>query len=275
MSFKLAGGTVAGRDHLLDGKNNQDGYCFTTSPTGDLIVAIACDGCGSCKYSEVGANLGARLVAKTIVRVFKSPPPKAAEHLSQVKFKVCCDMKLFAEKMAGEDPDVEVNIDSIINNYFLFTIVGALITPTEAAFFSIGDGTLVVNEEQIPIGPFPNNEPPYIGYNLVETGIDRSLLEFKLHRVLPTEELQSFLIGSDGAAKWDEPPKEGVAGQINPTNKRDKVGALSQFWQEDRYFRNAFNVSRALAQLNCITVPKRREEGLLIDDTTIITGRRV
>src|SRR5439155_16598404 len=64
LPFQLAGATVAGRLHHVSGRNNQDAFAWAQSPGG--LVAVVCDGCGSAPHSEVGAQLGARLVAKTL-----------------------------------------------------------------------------------------------------------------------------------------------------------------------------------------------------------------
>src|SRR3990167_11200632 len=66
--FEVAAGSVIGRDHLrpLGWKNNQDGYAIRSSA--DSIVAVVTDGCGSETKSEVGAAIGANLVAETIDR---------------------------------------------------------------------------------------------------------------------------------------------------------------------------------------------------------------
>src|SRR5260221_416756 len=64
LPFDIAAGTAAGRAHVLTGRNNQDAFAWAQSPGG--IVAVVCDGCGSSAHSEVGAQLGSRLVAKAL-----------------------------------------------------------------------------------------------------------------------------------------------------------------------------------------------------------------
>ncbi len=63
--FEIAGGSILGRSHRLTGKNNQDALCcFQES---DCTVAVVCDDCGSGAQSEVGAHIGARLVARAVL----------------------------------------------------------------------------------------------------------------------------------------------------------------------------------------------------------------
>ena len=64
--FEIAAGTVSGRDHRQAGKNNHDAYVFSSDASG--TVAVVCDGCGSGRHSEVGAKIGARLVAGALRR---------------------------------------------------------------------------------------------------------------------------------------------------------------------------------------------------------------
>src|SRR4051794_26892607 len=70
--FEVAAGSVPGRDHLgrgnlLAGRNNQDAYAWSCSEAG--LVAVVCDGCGGGRHSEVGAQLGARLLVTALAPV--------------------------------------------------------------------------------------------------------------------------------------------------------------------------------------------------------------
>ncbi len=64
--FEIAGGSVSGRSHVLAGKGNQDAYYWAGQETS--LVAVVCDGCGSGASSEVGAELGARLLVAEVAR---------------------------------------------------------------------------------------------------------------------------------------------------------------------------------------------------------------
>ena len=163
--------------------------------------------------------------------------------------------------------ELDTSLSSAVNDYLLFTIVGALVTPQNAVFFSLGDGVIAINDEVIPLGPFPDNAPPYLAYCLVDTKLQAEMLRFQVQRVLASEELNSFLIGSDGIEDLVRAANSKVPG------KSEVVGPLCQFWKEDRFFTNPDMVRRRLAGLNR-DVPTHREFGLLPDDTTLIVGRR-
>ena len=68
--FEIAGGSVAGRSHVLAGKGNQDAYHWSVEERS--LVAVVCDGCGSGAESEVGAALGARLLVAEAARGTRS-----------------------------------------------------------------------------------------------------------------------------------------------------------------------------------------------------------
>ena len=85
----------------------------------------------------------------------------------------------------------------------------------------------------------------------------------------------SLVIGSDGLVDLDE------ARELNLPGRKDSVGSVSQFWENDRFFKNPFILGR---RLNLINPPRpvvrvrdgviERSEGLLMDDTTLVAMRR-
>jgi len=272
--FEFAAGSIAGRSHRIAGRNNQDTCCRLEAT--DCSVAVVCDGCGSGEHSEVGAKLGAPLVARAVLR-------HAQAHLQTSCGQAPGPLPFCLWESAHRDVLDRISVlaanmgDSLsctINDYFLFTVVGVLITPLSTACFALGDGVIVVNDEEIPLGMFPGNAPPYLAYGLVESSLevtDAELLRFQIHRSLPTAELRSFLIGTDGVQDLMK------AAARNLPGKTESVGPLRQFWQEDRYFANPDMIRRRLAAVNRDVVSTdnaRKEAGLLRDDTTLIVGRR-
>src|SRR5437868_989225 len=65
-SWKIAAGTVTGRSHRQAGHNSQDAFCWTRYA--DALIVVVADGCGSGAHNEVGAGLGARMVAESLRR---------------------------------------------------------------------------------------------------------------------------------------------------------------------------------------------------------------
>lgn len=281
MNFQIACGSVVGFDHTDIPKNNQD-FCKVVERDG-ILVGIVCDGCGGIGTvaSEFGAIFGTHLISELIIKhalirgfhlpALDRPDIEDERFWEDIRQDVLVKLGQLAHDFGG-------SFGEIIQSYFLFTIVGVLITPTWSVFFSIGDGLLFINGEILQLGPFPENEPPYIAFGLSKSGNTNPLYRFSLQRTLETESLESFLIGCDGAAQlMDVASKELPSGQV--------IGPISQFWQDDTYYLNPDNLRRKLKLINqtknkilrdgaghIVDVKVRRP--LLKDDTTLVVGRR-
>lgn len=277
--FQIAGGTIPGGDHLqrqnlLVGKNNQDAWC--THQDCRITVAIVSDGCGSQARSEVGSNVGCQLLRSALVRQWTRHAGLAKNSgfdvalslaLEAARQDVLAHLRLLGQAIAGDG-----SFSAAVCDNFLFTLVAALITEYGAAFFSIGDGLIVINGQEHVIGPFEGNEPPYIGYGLLSTRWSDEQLRFIVHRSLPTEQLHSFLIGSDGAADLAK------SGALKLPGYTALIGPIEQFWQKDQYFSKS-GIRRRLALINSRFVSVKEgqlleENPRLRDDTTLIVGRR-
>jgi hypothetical protein len=161
-------------------------------------------------------------------------------------------------------PDYE----QTLGDFFLFTIVGVVVTRTLALVFSLGDGLYVLNGSITRLGPFPDNTPPYLVYGLVESSLPpffHDLLTFQVHALCPAAAVESVLIGTDGVADLQRIADHPLPGST------ELVGPLEQFWLEDRYFRNADLVRRRLARAN---IRLDDAGGELADDTTLVVLRR-
>jgi len=262
--FDIAAGSVIGRDHQLAGRNNQDAYAWAYLE--HALLAVVCDGCSSGKHSEVGAQLGARLVVAALTRALSGP---ALSFWQQVRHDVLAQLRCLAEQMGG-------CLAHTVQDYLLFTVVGALVTPRQTVLFSLGDGVMLVNGDPIPLGPFPDNAPPYLAYALLDSHSGSApVWEFQIQRTLPTTALQSLVLGTDGVEALQRIAAHPIPG------KQVAVGPLSQFWQEERYFTNPDAVRRTLALVNRTVLQPDwqaqrldRQGGLLPDDTTLIAIRR-
>lgn len=273
--FEIAGGSVIGREHRLAGRNNQDAYYWMK--TDNLIIALVCDGCGSSQYSEVGARLGARLVAEVILKNASQLTSQStvtkddfSDFLEGVRREALAHLSVLAIAMGSDFKET-------INDYFLFTVLGAIMTPSITAIFSLGDGIYWINGQMFEIGPFENNEPPYLAYSLVNSslGLPPEFLQFQVQNILPTDQVQSLLIATDGIHDFVK-----SADKKMPA-KEELVGPVSQFWQEDGYFANQDKIRRKLFLVNRDIVTYNRQEhqlvrenGLLRDDTTMVVARR-
>jgi hypothetical protein len=269
--FEMAAGSVVGKEHLRTGKNNQDAYCYRSLPAG--IIAVVCDGCSSGAHSEVGAKLGAQLVTDVIYEQLAGHP--SALHTEAFWEQVRQAALLQLSKLTailGSD------LVCIVRDYLLFTVVGVVVTPIETVLFAIGDGVIALNDQVIPLPSFPNNAPPYLGYGLISSavaGLTLEDLKIQVHHCVPTHSVQSILIGTDGVQDAIAAANQSLPG------KPELVGGISQFWQNDRYFKNPDCIRRRLTQMNhTLTKPDwearwlHQEGGLLPDDTTMVVIRR-
>jgi hypothetical protein len=254
--FLLASGSVIGRNHrnINVHKNNQDGFAIARCDS--CTVAVVTDGCGSSSYSEVGALLGARLTAEAVLsEIERHGEERFAWH--RVGQDLLDTYELLSTKMGG-------NFRANVDKYFLFTIIGVLLTDKQASFFAQGDGVVAINGRFTRIGPYPGNQPPYIGYGLMDGG-GHNLTTLTS---VPLEHLEHFLIGSDGVMDLVSSADKKAPGM------EERVGDISQFWDE-RYF-DASKPDLLNRRLRVIgrDWPKRNPEpGLLPDDTTLVVGR--
>ncbi len=267
--FEIAGGSVSGRSHLLAGKGNQDAYHWSIQER-SLVVAV-CDGCGSGTQSEVGAALGARLLVAEASRAIALGGAVDSPALwEEVRTNVLARLSDLASAMGGKR-------SHLVSEMLLFTVVGLAVAPERAVIFAAGDGLFAVGDDVERLGPFPRNEPPYLGYGLLdEDPLAASSPRIFVHRALPTSDLATVLLGTDGAADLLD-----LEDRLVPGGEGEVVGPLRRFWEDDHHFTNRDAVRRRLARINReITRPvwsERRlakEPGLLEDDTTIVVIRR-
>ncbi len=273
-TFQIAAGSILGAEHRRIGKNNQDAFSWFQSEA--LTAAVVCDGCGSGQHSEIGAKLGVRLLTCEIAKIFAADPDLSdktdvGDRLESVRQATLRTIKRTALSLGG-------SFAQVISDYFLFTALGAIITPAFVATFSIGDGLFIFNGEALPIGPFPGNEPPYMTYDLVESRLKDErpeLLRFRVHHFEASETAHSLIIGSDGLSDLLAAADKEIPGRV------EAAGPIEQFWSNDAYFANSDAIRRRLFLLNRESlkpdwVERRliKAEGLLPDDTTLIVIRR-
>lgn len=270
--FELASASVQGKEHVRTGRNNQDAvYVHSTD---QYVIAVVADGCGSSPHSEVGAQLGVRMAAKIIAAEFGK---HGLGSYPWINHALVSQLNLIKRWLGGDPLEA-------IRDYLLFTLVGVIITPEWTEFFAFGDGVVTVNGELFTILPpqsgddASDNAPAYPAYQLFEPGVlqvPADELTFRLIKRLRTDDLDSFLIGTDGVSDLVN-----AEGQRLP-GKSEVVKSLSTLWNGDDYFCNPDNLRRYLTRVNqqSIKLDRKngglvRETGLLPDDTTLVVGRR-
>ena len=271
--FQIAAGTIVGRNHSepLVAKSNQDAFLHRI--VDDSLIAIVCDGCSGGTHSEVGSNLGVRLIMQSLSSNLARLPEELISQqqlevfLERIRQDVLAEIRVLANKMGG-------SFTETIGDYFLFTVVCALVTPHWTCIFANGDGVYGINGDLTTLGPY-DNQPPYFCYSLVNSKLEEAELTFQVKELLTTSSLDSLLVGSDGVHDLLEVEERNLPGH------EEIVGPISQFWEEGRYFDNPDNLRRRLALANQPSVRLNKEEqrlvrekGLLPDDTTLVVIRR-
>lgn len=273
--FGFAGGSVLGADHAMVGKpgskNNQDHLMWLHGR--NCSFAVVCDGCSSGKYSEVGAKLAAHMLCQLVVeRADRALDQDAAVNLGSPQFWSRVEQDLLNNihaitRMIGH------SLSQTVHDFWLFTIVGALITPTSTFVVHAGDGFYAVNGERYKLEPGEGNSPTYLAYQLSGTTLtltDPESIRLKVHNAFDTNGLNSLLLGTDGVEDIIRNEHTNLPG------KSELVGPIDQFWTNEAFFKNSDMIRRRLALMALETVGNGMvKSGLLKDDTTIIViGRR-
>lgn len=182
MDTKTATASVIGARHRRAGRNGQDA---AAAWTGDgAAVIVVCDGCSSGASSEVGARLGARLFAHTLgAKLAAGACVRAPASWEAARAAVASAL---AVAIGGDAVDA-----AAVHDHLLFTIVAAAVTCDGAAVWALGDGAYSWDDTTTVLGPFANNEPPYLGYDLLGAPRDARF------EVLP-DQARRIVVATDG-----------------------------------------------------------------------------
>jgi hypothetical protein len=293
LPFELACGSIVGRAHvgmgnLLVGKACQDAIGFAHAD--DCLVVCVHDGCSASQYAEVGARTGSEIVANCILNAARQgnlpltgDPAQVAAAWEHVRSQILRRMFILVEAISGAHLHSDPRFAKTVRKFMQFTTLGAIVTANDTAIFSIGDGVWAVNGEVESIPPYPGNAPPYLCYDLLE-GFQQMapLLRFHLRKVIPTGDLQSLLIGTDGVSELIAKQNQLIPG------KSRTVGPLEQLWQSDQFFAPDFfdeggvlieTLTPWLRSINSEVVKLRngvinRQPGLVQDDVALVVLRR-
>jgi hypothetical protein len=264
--FEVAAGSLCGREHERTGKNSQDALRILS---GDgWLVCIVADGCGSGAHSEVGAKLGSELVANLIAGELRiNPENRLCRLLERVRKRALGELSALSSLIPG-------TIEERVTDFFLFTLVGCVVTELRTAVFSLGDGVVGINSAITVLDHA--NTPPYLGYGLLarpDEDAAAAAPRFEIHADLSTKEVDSLLLATDGFAKVYSLDKD------DP--RHTAAEQLGHLWEHDRFFSNPARVTRELTLLGrpkqTIDWERRRMSrpaGVFDDDSTVIAIRR-
>jgi hypothetical protein len=162
-TMSAASAAATGARHLRMGRNGQDAAATWVGGGAGAGAIVVCDGCGSGASSEVGARLGAQLViAALMARLAGGMRAGDPALWAGMRSEVGGVLGRVAEAMPGDRARA-------VHDHFLFTIVAAVATADEVAVWALGDGAYAIGDRQRVLGPFADNQPPYLGYDLLGT----------------------------------------------------------------------------------------------------------
>ncbi|HYD93126.1 MAG TPA: protein phosphatase 2C domain-containing protein [Candidatus Paceibacterota bacterium] len=266
LPFSVAGGSVPGTEHTKPGQpgwtNNQDAFAWSQVP--GALAAVVCDGCGGAPKSEVGSQLAAPFIALRLAELCRSMS------VDEALLLVNLQLKNFLSATANHLAHSVHDVPNIAGDYFLFTVLGVVMTPERTVIFEAGDGVYAVNGEVVCIPPYPDNAPPYLGHRL--TGwYPQEKIGIRIRADLPTAKVNTILIGTDGVAD-----AIAVADELLPGKRQGEVfGPIQQFVENDLFVRNPDAIRRRLALANRELVDGEHiKKGLLPDDTTLVVVQR-
>jgi hypothetical protein len=177
---ELATAAVTGARHLRAARNGQDAAASERCAAGAVVVV--CDGCSGGASSEVGARLGARFAARAVAGRLA-----AGLHVADPALWRGVREQLVGAiaALVGDDPRV-------LEDCCLFTLVIGAVDREHAAVWAIGDGAYVLGDATRVLGPFADNRPPYLAYDLLG---DRAEPAFEVVRA---SSIASLAIATDG-----------------------------------------------------------------------------
>lgn len=236
-SIEIAAGSVIGAEHRRTDRPNQDAAVWRRG--NGVIAAVVADGCGSGRHSEVGARVGAALWAEALCR-------RGAD-LERARRDTVAQLRILATAMGGD-------LVEVVREHFLFTLVGCAIAGGQVVVHAIGDGLYAIDGEVASLGPFPDNQPPYLGYDLIGDGAG----EIAVCAARPVAGLRSIALATDGAAGLDV-----AAMAVDPrsTGNRDAIR------------RRLALINREVIEPDWEARRLRRSRGPLADDTTVLIIR--
>jgi Protein phosphatase 2C len=165
MSTNVAAAAVTGASHLRLGRNGQDAVASWSE--GERGVVVVCDGCGSGARSELGAIYTARAMVAAMARLLRGGA-SAAEQATweRARAEVAGGLRGVLASWRVEDNGAGHDA-GLIEQHLLCTVVAAARDGRTASVWAIGDGAFVLGGELTELGPFPDNAPPYLAYDLL------------------------------------------------------------------------------------------------------------
>ena len=159
IGFRVASASTIGAHHARLGRNGQDAAAAWTDC--GAAVVVVCDGCSAGASSELGARLGAGLVVHALARRLANG---AAVDDPALWAAMRADVVQAISELVARQPGDRT---AAIAEHWLFTIVAAAASGDRGVLWILGDGAYAIDGAPVTVGPFADNQPPYLGYDLI------------------------------------------------------------------------------------------------------------
>jgi Protein phosphatase 2C len=203
---RTAAAAVTGAAHLRVARNGQDSVARWSQ--GKRGVVVVCDGCGSGASSELGAIFTARALCAAMARRLAAGEP-ATERATweAARGEVVHALTRLVASWAPEDGAVAQLVPQLVEQHLLCTAVAAACDERGASVWAVGDGAYVLDGELTVLGPFAENAPPYLAYELLGVA-PRAHFAARRHGAddanVACRARGAILVATDGAAALGE-----------------------------------------------------------------------
>jgi hypothetical protein len=140
LSWTVIGSSVVGSSHSQSAAPCQDScfYHVTNDADGNrYLVALAADGAGSAKYGEIGSEIACETGGRTLLAAVEKSGEAAFS--SSLASGVLNAVKDEIEKAAMAR--------NVLARELASTLLGAVVGPSKATYFQIGDGAIVARHD--------------------------------------------------------------------------------------------------------------------------------
>jgi hypothetical protein len=194
MPWRVFAASATGTSHREDGRPCQDAFAHRAE--GDTLIAVVCDGAGSCEQSHVGARVVSESVVHAIATQLGNNLVRSDSSAEEWKAVV-------ETVITGAREALQAVARAAANDLgaYASTLVGAVASPSRLFFFHVGDGCAVARPrapDARDIVSLPENGE-YVNETYFVTGSEwLRHLRTALHEV-PVE---TVVLMSDGAAPF-------------------------------------------------------------------------
>ncbi|HJD98282.1 protein phosphatase 2C domain-containing protein [Mailhella massiliensis] len=262
------GGCSQHGPHAAEDQNNQDAMSLDIDAA--AMIGVVCDGCSSASdlgenrvsYAETGAQILSALMVRHIRELLQQDAGMPVEKLAGQAGELCLeDIWRILGILCGKDAQLK---EHFLREFFMATILVAVITPVRWFVLHCGDGCVAVNGEFFNLNEAYSGE--YLANGLSSDNVFSSPPELHLFRQGDIADLKSLVIASDGMQEIHEKSGELLENMLSSGWDKRKSPYTPGF---DRDFLREFRVRVAFPWEDAgLSSPAH-------DDRTLIMFRRL